>query len=157
MQGVCFSLFLLKIIPGCFLCCLCVPCGELLQKISKQSRFKWSYPMDFKTMKVQCDGNKAIAVVLEKRIYLGITDVFRDEMLSLLETKFQQLIIDLSHVAVMNSAGLGVLIMAQDMIKKGNGRIKIANLQPLMQEIFARMRLDTLFEMFDTLEEAVAN
>lgn len=113
--------------------------------------------MDFKTMKVQCDGNKAIAVVLEKRIYLGITDVFRDEMLSLLETKFQQLIIDLSHVAVMNSAGLGVLIMAQDMIKKGNGRIKIANLQPLMQEIFARMRLDTLFEMFDTLEEAVAN
>ncbi len=113
--------------------------------------------MDFKTMKVQFDGTKAIAVVLEKRIYLGITDVFRDEMLSLLDQELYQLVIDLSHVAVMNSAGLGVLIMAQDTIKKRNGRIKLTNLQPLMQEIFARMRLDTLFEMFDTLEEAVAN
>lgn len=113
--------------------------------------------MDYKTMKVQCDGTKAIAVVLEKRIYLGITDVFRDEMLLLLEEEFTELIIDLSHVAVMNSAGLGVLIMAQDTIKKRTGRIKLINLQPLMQEIFARMRLDTLFEIYDTLEEAIAN
>lgn len=108
-------------------------------------------------MKVQFDGKKAIAVVLEKRIYLGITDVFRDEMLSLLEEDFEQLIIDLSHVAVMNSAGLGVLIMAQDTIKKRNGRIILIKLQPLMQEIFARMRLDTLFESYDTLDEALAS
>ena len=77
-------------------------------------------------------------------------------MLSILEHDLQELIIDLRHVAVMNSAGLGVLIMAQDSIKKRSGRIKLSNLQPLMQDIVARMRLDTLFETYDTVEEAIS-
>lgn len=112
--------------------------------------------MDFKTIQVQFDGLKAIVTVLEKRIYLGVTDIFREEMLSILERDLQELIIDLRHVAVMNSAGLGVLIMAQDSIKKRSGRIKLSNLQPLMQDIVARMRLDTLFETYDTVEEAIS-
>ena len=112
--------------------------------------------MDLKTIQVQFDGHKAIVSVLEKRIYLGVTDIFREEMLSILERDLQELIIDLRHVAVMNSAGLGVLIMAQDSIKKRSGRIKLSNLQPLMQDIVARMRLDTLFETYDTVEEAIS-
>ncbi len=83
--------------------------------------------------------------------------MFREDMLSLLESEFEQLVANLEHVAVMNSAGLGVLIMAQDTIKKRNGRIKLANLQPLMQDIVSRMRLDTLFETYKTLEEALSD
>ncbi len=113
--------------------------------------------MDFKTIKVEYKENKAIVTVIEKRIYLGITDMFREDMLSLLESEFEQLVANLEHVAVMNSAGLGVLIMAQDTIKKRNGRIKLANLQPLMQDIVSRMRLDTLFETYKTLEEALSD
>lgn len=113
--------------------------------------------MDFKTIKVEYKENKAIVTVIEKRIYLGITDMFREDMLSVLESEFEQLVTNLEHVAVMNSAGLGVLIMAQDTIKKRNGRIKLANLQPLMQDIVSRMRLDTLFETYKTLEEALSD
>ena len=112
--------------------------------------------MEFKTLNVQFDKSKAIVSVIEKRIYLGITDLFRDDMLSVLDHDVEELIINLEHVAVMNSAGLGVLIMAQDTIKKRGGRIKLTNLQPLMQDIFSRMRLDTLFETFDSVEEAKA-
>jgi len=112
--------------------------------------------MDFKTLNVNVEEAKVIVTVGEKRIYLGITDLFREDMLSVLELDSKELIINLEHVAVMNSAGLGVLIMAQDTIKKRNGRIKLTNLQPLMQDIFARMRLDTLFETYETLEEALA-
>ena len=112
--------------------------------------------MDFKTIKVDFEQNKAIVTINEKRIYLGITDLFRDDMVSVLDQDFNELIINLEQVAVMNSAGLGVLIMAQDTMKKRGGIIKLTNLQPLMQDIFTRMRLDTLFEIFDDKNEALA-
>jgi anti-anti-sigma factor len=112
--------------------------------------------MDYETIKVDLRQDKAIVTIKEKRIYLGITDLFRDDMVSVLDQDFSVLIINLEHVAVMNSAGLGVLIMAQDTIKKRGGKIKLTNLQPLMQDIFARMRLDTLFEIFDNMNEALA-
>ncbi|MDZ7264114.1 MAG: STAS domain-containing protein [candidate division KSB1 bacterium] len=111
--------------------------------------------MEYRTIALQLDGKKAIATVLEKRIYLGITDVFRDDMISVLEKDVQHLIIDLNQVSVMNSAGLGVLIMAQDIIRKRNGSVKLVRPQPLMREIFDRMRLDTLFEIHDQMEEAL--
>jgi anti-sigma B factor antagonist len=113
--------------------------------------------MDFKTIKVDFEPDRAIVAILEKRIYLGITDLFREDMISVLDKEFNELIINLEHVAVMNSAGLGVLIMAQDTIKKRGGTIKLINLQPLMLDIFSRMRLDTLFEIFDTIDEALAH
>ncbi|MFZ5516079.1 MAG: STAS domain-containing protein [Candidatus Zhuqueibacterota bacterium] len=113
--------------------------------------------MDYKTIDVYFKKDKAIVTVKEKRIYLGITDLFREDMLALLEHQSQELIMNLSEVAVMNSAGLGVLIMARDMIKKRNGRVKITHLQPLMQDIFSRMRLDTLFEIYPDMEEALAH
>ncbi len=113
--------------------------------------------MDYNTIDVYFKKDKAIVTIKEKRIYLGITDVFRDDIMTLLENDFQELTMNLNEVAVMNSAGLGVLIMARDMMKKRNGRVKMAHLQPLMQDIFARMRLDTLFEIYDDMEEAMAH
>ena len=113
--------------------------------------------MDYKTIKIDQNDKQVIVTVLEKRIYLGITDIFREEMISVLENKIKELIVNLENVAVMNSAGLGVLIMAREKIKKQNGRIKLTNLQPIMQDIFSRMRLDTLFEIYDNIEDAISN
>jgi anti-sigma B factor antagonist len=111
--------------------------------------------MDLKTLTMERGENRIIVTIIEKRIYLGITDIFREEMISVVEKTFDEMIINLENVAVMNSAGLGVLIMARDKIKKKNGRIKLTNLQPLMQDIFSRMRLDTLFEIYSDVKEAV--
>ncbi len=110
--------------------------------------------MDLKTLTIKKSDNRIIVNITEKRIYLGITDIFREEIISVVENTFDEMIINLENVAVMNSAGLGVLIMARDKIKKNDGRIKLSNLQPLMQDIFSRMRLDTLFEIYATEEEA---
>lgn len=112
--------------------------------------------MDFKTIKVDEKDNKIIVTILEKRIYLGITDIFRDEILELLKNVRNDLVVDLNRVAVMNSAGLGVLIMARDIINKNNGEIKLCGLQPLMQDIFSRMRLDTLFKILPSTADAIS-
>ena len=111
--------------------------------------------MDFKTIDVKKEQDKLIVKVLEKRIYLGITDVFREEVQTLLKEDSTEIIFDLGNVSVMNSSGFGVLIMARDTITKRGGSVKLANLQNLMQEIFTRMRLDTLFPIYSNVEEAL--
>jgi anti-sigma B factor antagonist/stage II sporulation protein AA (anti-sigma F factor antagonist) len=55
----------------------------------------------------------------------------------------------------MSSAGLRVLILAAKQCQKQNGQIVIAELQPLLQEVFRIGRLETVFKVFKTVREAL--
>ncbi len=103
--------------------------------------------MDFQTIKIIEKPDHLLVKVLEKRIYLGITDLFAEELGQVLDKDFQMLHIDLENVSVMNSSGIGVLIKTRDEVTKQGKSIKLVRLQPLMQDIFNRMRLDTLFQI----------
>ena len=103
--------------------------------------------MAFQTIDVKKQENELLIKVLEKRIYLGVTDIFSEEINQALTTDVDSFTIDMSNVSVMNSSGIGVLIKARDEITKREKTLKLSNLQPLMQDIFDRMRLDTLFDI----------
>ncbi|MDZ7262265.1 MAG: STAS domain-containing protein [candidate division KSB1 bacterium] len=111
--------------------------------------------MTYKTILCSDVNGIKVVEVLERRIYLTITEVFKEEMLSIIEGGCNCLLVDLNRVAVMNSAGLGVLLLARDQLHKRGGTIKLVRLQPLLREIFSRMRLDTLFDIYDSREEAL--
>lgn len=102
--------------------------------------------MSYQTLTVIEKENSLLIKILEKRIYLGVTDIFAEELNKALDRDFENLILDLENVSVMNSSGIGVLIKVRDELSKKGKKIKIVNLQPLMTDIFTRMRLDTLFE-----------
>lgn len=103
--------------------------------------------MSFQTITITEKLNDLTVNVLEKRIYLGVTDLFAEEMNRVLAHDFNNLIIDLGNVSVMNSSGIGVLIKTRDELTKRGKQIKLVNLQPLMMDVFSRMRLDTLFSI----------
>lgn len=112
--------------------------------------------MDFKTISVREQHGYAIVEVQEKRIYLSITEIFKEELIALIEQGNLKVVIDLHRVEVINSAGLGVLILARDVLMKKAGIIKLTNLQQLLSDIFSRMKLDMLFKIYKSNEEAVA-
>ena len=103
--------------------------------------------MALQTIKITEKPTYIMLEILEKRIYLGVTDVFAEELSQVLESEFKELIIDLKNVAVMNSSGIGVLIKLRDELINKEKKLKLINLQPLMKDIFTRMRLDILFEI----------
>ena len=103
--------------------------------------------MPYQTIEVVEQQHQIFVTILEKRIYLGVTDIFAEEMSDILNKEFDKLVIDLKNVSVMNSSGIGVLIKARDVVVKKDKSIKLVNLQSLMKDIFSRMRLDTLFEI----------
>jgi anti-sigma B factor antagonist len=66
-------------------------------------------------------------------------------------------VVDLSKVKIMNSSGLGILIAGLTAIKKSNGSLKVAGANDHIQQLFKVTKLDSVFELSDTLEIALKN
>src|SRR5215470_14746293 len=67
----------------------------------------------------------------------------------------KKLLLDFSGVTFISSAGLRVLMVAAKQCRKQNGKMVLASLQPVIQEIFQISRFDSLFEVFPTVRAAL--
>lgn len=79
---------------------------------------------------------------------------FLAELRPLLQSDRPRIILDCSHVQHMDSAGIEMLLSCMGEAMKRDGDIKLANLSPAAATILELMRVDRLFEIFDTAEEA---
>jgi anti-anti-sigma factor len=66
------------------------------------------------------------------------------------------IVLDLSGVEYLSSVGLRVLMLAAKAARARKARIAAAALQPLVAEIFAISRFDSVFEMFPTVAAALS-
>ena len=60
-----------------------------------------------------------------------------------------RVVLDLSSVPYMSSAGLRVIVVAARKCKEENSEIVICGLQESLREIFQISRFDTIFNVFD--------
>jgi anti-anti-sigma factor len=67
------------------------------------------------------------------------------------------LVLDLSGVEYVSSAGLRCLMLAARDAKARAGRIVVAAMQPVVAEIFQISRFNLVLEAFPTLPEALAS
>lgn len=110
--------------------------------------------MEEKIVKVrEVDGITVIRVI-EKKLYQNVVGHFQEKIVSLVDSGKRHLIVDLSAVDVMNSSGLGVLILTWDRLSKEGGDLIIVGLGSLLKELFQRMRLDLIFTLAETEQEA---
>jgi anti-sigma B factor antagonist len=79
---------------------------------------------------------------------------FLAELQPLLQCDRPRVVLDCSHVRHMDSAGIEMLLHSMGEAMKRDGDIKLANLSPTTATILELMRVDRLFEIFDTSEEA---
>jgi anti-sigma B factor antagonist len=68
-----------------------------------------------------------------------------------------QIVLDLSKVEYMSSAGLRELVSAQKKLRNGRGDLRLAALSERVQEVLALAGLDEIFEIYDTQVEAVGS
>jgi anti-anti-sigma factor len=66
------------------------------------------------------------------------------------------LLLDFSDVAYISSVGLRVLIMAAKQVKSQSGRVAIANLTPIVAEVFQIGRFNLVFRVFPSNDEALS-
>jgi anti-sigma B factor antagonist/stage II sporulation protein AA (anti-sigma F factor antagonist) len=66
------------------------------------------------------------------------------------------LVVDFTGVDYISSVGLRVLMLAAKATRARKARIAAVSLQPIVAEVFAISRFDSVFELFPTLRDALA-
>lgn len=65
-------------------------------------------------------------------------------------------IFDFSAVDYISSIGLRALMLVARQVKEQDGRIAIAALQPLVEEVFEISRFNLVYQVFSSVEDACA-
>jgi anti-sigma B factor antagonist len=98
----------------------------------------------------------AVVIELKGNVMGGPEASELNELLhKLLDSNKKNVIIDLAEVKFMNSSGLGMLISAFTTMKNGGGNLKLANSTDKIQSLLMITKLITIFENFDSIDEAV--
>jgi anti-sigma B factor antagonist len=79
---------------------------------------------------------------------------FLAEMKPLLENDRPRVVLDCSQVQHIDSAGIEVLLECMEEAMKRDGDLKLAALSHTSAAILELMRVDRLFEVFETADEA---
>jgi anti-sigma B factor antagonist len=80
---------------------------------------------------------------------------FKDAVLKLLEQGQKHIVLDLSHVRNINSAGLGSLITLFSRTRSVGGEFILAAVPQNVRNLLHITRLDTVFVVTDTVDEAL--
>lgn len=84
----------------------------------------------------------------------GNAPVFQNAMRR--EEPTQTVILDLSDVPYVDSAGLGLLVSAHVSRQKSGRRIVLSGINPRVQRLFEITRIGDLFLTFSSTQEAIA-
>lgn len=68
-----------------------------------------------------------------------------------------KLLLDFAAVDHLSSAALGMLINANKRIREKNGQLRLTNIKPQIFEVFVITKLNKLFKILPTREEAMAS
>ena len=91
------------------------------------------------------------------RLDQSAATAFEQALLPLLDdSSAAGLVVDLGQVEYISSVGLRVLMIAAKQMRARKARIAAATLQPIVAEIFAISRFDSVFEVFPSVRDALS-
>lgn len=68
-----------------------------------------------------------------------------------------KLLLDFQNVEHLSSAALGVLITLNAQVADRKGKLKLSNITPQIFEVFKITRLNKIFDIYDTTEQAMSS
>jgi anti-sigma B factor antagonist len=83
--------------------------------------------------------------------------ILHDQLHEFIDQNKKKVVIDLAKVDWMNSTGLGILISGLTTLRNNGGELKLANVTEKIQSLLTITKLITVFECFDSVEDAVAS
>jgi len=100
----------------------------------------------------------AVVLRMEGRLDQDTCEAFRADIMSHVEESAHgggAIVLDLSGLVYVSSAGLRWFMLASRQAKAQRGRIFVAALQPMVAEIFEISHFNLVFQVFPTFREAL--
>ncbi len=96
-------------------------------------------------------------VDVEGQLIVGNRQELKQKVLEELEDGARKVVVDFTNTGYIDSSGLGVLVSLSKKIREQGGELRLAGLNDDLRTLFELTKLDTLFEIADTREEALEN
>jgi anti-sigma B factor antagonist len=93
---------------------------------------------------------------LKGRITMGEGDeLLKDKVNSLVNQGHKKIVLNLAEVPYIDSAGLGEIVRTYTTVSRQGGSLKLLNLTKRITDLLSITKLLTVFETFDSENEAV--
>jgi anti-sigma B factor antagonist len=99
----------------------------------------------------------ALVVVAGGDITLDQSPAFHKALKKICDRSPKHLVIELSNVSHIDSAGVGTLVDVFRRVRNAKGRMSLAGMNRQVRGVFEITKLDTFFPIFDTEQEALAS
>lgn len=106
-------------------------------------------------LKTEASGEIRVVFVKEERLDAHNSDELKAELNRLFEGGTKDLLIDLKEVRFIDSSGLGVLVSGFKNASARQGSLKLSGLQTQVKSMFELTRLHRVFDIFQTVDEAL--
>lgn len=83
------------------------------------------------------------------------SEKFKSMIFDAINNEQLNVVIDLSEVGWMNSTGLGILVTGLSSIRSSGGDLRLASLSERIRRPFEITRLDSIFQIYPTVDDAV--
>ena len=93
---------------------------------------------------------------LHGKMLIGEGDeLLREKVNQLVENGTERIVLNLAEVPYVDSAGLGEIVRCYTTVSRKNGKLKLLHLTKRIHDLLSITKLLTVFEVYDTEEEAV--
>jgi len=106
-------------------------------------------------LKTEAHSTVMVIFVREERLDAHNSGELKIEMNRLFESGTKSLLIDLKEVRFVDSSGLGVLVSGYKNASTKQGSVKLCGLQTQVKSMFELTRLHRVFDIFQTVDEAL--
>jgi anti-sigma B factor antagonist len=97
----------------------------------------------------------AVIISLAGEIDMKSSSELRTKFMKLFESRPAVLIVDMTKVEFMDSSGLAILVETLKWCRQNDSRLKLVGMVQTVRNVFEISRLDSIFQICDTLEEAL--
>ena len=106
---------------------------------------------------VRDSGNVSI-IELKGKITIGSGDLeLRNAVQQAVNDGAKNLLINLGKVTTLDSSGVGELVSSYTSATSRGAKLKLVNLPPKVQDVLTITQLITVFDVYDTEDEAIAS
>ena len=98
---------------------------------------------------------QVVIMELAGEIDMKCSAKIKDKFKEIFSRKPHSVIVDMTEVSFMDSSGLAVLVGALKRSRINNSELKLAGLTKEVKDIFEICKLETIFQFFDTTDEAL--
>jgi len=95
-------------------------------------------------------------VDVEGQLIVGNRQELKQKVLEELDGGDRRFVIDFTNTGYIDSSGLGVLVSLSKKIREQGGELRLASLNEDLRTLFELTKLDTLFRIADSREDALA-